>query len=391
MDNKSFCSFCSRMKRGIIYSTARKENYNVIALAQHLDDLAESFLMSAFHGGQLNTMKANYVIDAGDLRVIRPLIYARERQTQAFSEDAQLPVIPENCPACFEMPTQRFYFKQLLNNEEKNNPGVYKSLLSAMRPLISKNNTRDHPVSLALLINQLALKNFLTKLSLGLLSFLPLSFHHRLGELAGYLLFVFKNRNKHIAQVNIGICFTSLNDIDKQKLLKRTLKENGKTLIECFWLWRHPASALSALLGNVKNHNLLKRASKQGTIFVTPHFGSWEFIGLLTAANSDLLILYAPPKSEHIELLSCRGRSSTGGTVISTNELNAKHLIRHIKNGGSVGILPDQVPEGNGGVYSSFYGRQTYTSTLVCKLAKKITMPSSILLCLTKYKKFIEV
>ncbi len=199
--------------------------------------------------------------------------------------------------------------------------------------------------------------------------------HHRLGGFIGSLLFVFKNRNKHIAQVNISLCFANLNDADKQHLLKKTLQENGKTLIECFWLWRHPQKVLGALLGNIKNHDLLQRASKQGTIFVTPHFGSWEFIGLLTAANSDLLILYAPPKSEHITMLSCQGRSSTGGTVVSTNKLNAKHLMKHIKNGGSVGILPDQVPEGNGGVYSSFYGRQAYTSTLVCKLAKKLQCP----------------
>ena len=138
MSNNSYCAFCSRMKRGIMYSTARRENYNVLALAQHLDDLAESFLMSAFHGGKLNTMKAHYTNDAGDLRVIRPLIYARERQTQAFVENANLPVIPENCPACFDMPTQRFYFKNLLQSEEKNNPAVYKSLLSAMRPLMEK-------------------------------------------------------------------------------------------------------------------------------------------------------------------------------------------------------------------------------------------------------------
>ena len=143
MDNNSFCAFCSRMKRGIIYSTARNNNYNVIALAQHLDDLAESFMMSAFHGGKLNTMKANYVIDKGDLRVIRPLVYVRERQTQAFAESAGLPVISENCPACFDMPTQRFYFKQLLNNEEKSNPNVYKSLLSAMRPLMCKTSRSD--------------------------------------------------------------------------------------------------------------------------------------------------------------------------------------------------------------------------------------------------------
>ena len=78
------------MKRGIIYSTARKNEYNVIALAQHLDDLAESFMMSAFHGGKLNTMKANYIIDAGDLRVIRPLIYVRERQTRDFAQSCKV-------------------------------------------------------------------------------------------------------------------------------------------------------------------------------------------------------------------------------------------------------------------------------------------------------------
>ncbi len=219
----------------------------------------------------------------------------------------------------------------------------------------------------------------LTKLSLNLPSYLSLSTHHSLGKLIGSLLFIFKNRNKHIAQVNIDICFPHLSNIDKSQLLKNTLQENGKTLIECFWLWRHPQKVLGELLGSIKNQELLARASKQGTIFVTPHFGSWEFIGLLTAANSDLLILYAPPKSEHITMLSCQGRSSTGGTVISTSELNVKHLLKHIKSGGSVGILPDQVPDGNGGVYSSFFTRQTYTSTLVCKLAKKLQCP--VVLC----------
>ena len=53
MDNNSYCAFCSRMKRGLMYKTARENGYNVLALAQHLDDLAESFLMSAFHGGKL--------------------------------------------------------------------------------------------------------------------------------------------------------------------------------------------------------------------------------------------------------------------------------------------------------------------------------------------------
>ncbi len=137
-DNGSYCAFCSRMKRGIMYGTAREAGYNVLALAQHLDDLAESFLMSAFHGGKLNTMKAHYQIDAGDLRVIRPLVYVRETQTLAFAQDNALPVIMENCPACFEMPTQRQHMKELLQAEQRNNSRIYQNLLSAMRPLMSR-------------------------------------------------------------------------------------------------------------------------------------------------------------------------------------------------------------------------------------------------------------
>jgi len=140
MDNDSYCSWCARMKRGVMYTTARREGYNVLALAQHLDDLAESFLMSAFHGGQLRTMKANYTVREGDLRVIRPLIYARERQTADFAREAELPVIAENCPACFAMPTQRQHMKELLAREEAGNKHLFQSLLRAMAPLIAKDS-----------------------------------------------------------------------------------------------------------------------------------------------------------------------------------------------------------------------------------------------------------
>ncbi len=137
MKKDSFCSFCSRMKRGIMYSTARREGYNVLALGQHLDDLAESFLMSAFHGGQLRTMKANYTNQDGDIRIIRPMIYVRERQTIEFSKEVALPVIPDSCPACYAMPTEREHMKQLLAKEETHNSGLFSSLKSTLSPLYS--------------------------------------------------------------------------------------------------------------------------------------------------------------------------------------------------------------------------------------------------------------
>jgi len=111
MQKNSICAFCSRMKRGMIYNCARREGYNVIAMGQHLDDLAESFIMSTFHNGQLRTMKANYKIDAGDLRVIRPLVTCREVLFKEFSQKHSLPIIADNCPACFSAPKERHRIK----------------------------------------------------------------------------------------------------------------------------------------------------------------------------------------------------------------------------------------------------------------------------------------
>ena len=137
MGNASFCAFCSRMRRGLLYGAARREGCNVLALAQHLDALAETFMMSAMFGGRLRTMRAHYVNDDGDLRVIRPFVYVRERQTHAFAKCAGLPVIAENCPACFAMPMQRWNIKQKLAQWEGENRQLFASLLTAMRPLLT--------------------------------------------------------------------------------------------------------------------------------------------------------------------------------------------------------------------------------------------------------------
>ena len=68
--------------------------------------------------------------------MIRPLAYAREWQTAAFAEESILPVIPDSCPACFGMPTQRQHMKELLAAEEAQNSGMFKSLLTTMRPMM---------------------------------------------------------------------------------------------------------------------------------------------------------------------------------------------------------------------------------------------------------------
>jgi len=130
MRGDSYCSFCSRIKRGLMYKVARREGYNVLALGQHLDDLAESLMMSMCHNGKIQTMKAHYINDAKDLRIIRPLVYVRERQLADFAKNTDLPVIADSCPACYKIPTEREHFKQWLLDEEKRNKNLYKNLLS---------------------------------------------------------------------------------------------------------------------------------------------------------------------------------------------------------------------------------------------------------------------
>ena len=144
MQRDSICAFCSRMKRGILYSCARREGYNVLALGQHLDDLAESFVMSAFNNGRLRTMKAHYQIEAGDTRVIRPFAYVREHMTREYAQLTTMPVIADNCPGCFNAPTERAHIKQLLAAEEERTPAVFQNLLKSIRPLMENDVDMEH-------------------------------------------------------------------------------------------------------------------------------------------------------------------------------------------------------------------------------------------------------
>ncbi len=137
MRGNSYCAFCARIKRGLMYKVAREQGYDVLALGQHLDDLAQSLLMSIFHNGKLQTMKANYINDVGDVRIIRPLVYVREYQLSAFAIDANLPIIVDNCPACFAKPTEREYFKRWLNDEENRIANMYSNISHAIKPLLT--------------------------------------------------------------------------------------------------------------------------------------------------------------------------------------------------------------------------------------------------------------
>lgn len=131
-----YCSFCSRMRRGALYSKALEGGYNKIALAHHLDDAAESFMMNLTYNGALRSMPPLYKADNG-LWVIRPLIFVRERQIIDFIVKNNIYIAPDcNCPIMWQKddkrPFAREKTKQMLKEMEETNPQFFTSLKVAL-------------------------------------------------------------------------------------------------------------------------------------------------------------------------------------------------------------------------------------------------------------------
>ncbi len=132
--NSSFCSFFSRMRRGALYSYAKDNGYEKLALAHHLDDAVESFFMNFSYNGALRSMPPIYKA-ANGLEVIRPFIHIRERQLYEQAKEHNMPTLgDEACPAMrfdIKMPIARAKTKQMLLEMELENRELFVSLKTA--------------------------------------------------------------------------------------------------------------------------------------------------------------------------------------------------------------------------------------------------------------------
>ncbi len=131
-DNATYCGPCSRLRRGILYTTAERLSCNKIALGHHRDDALETLLLNLFYAGRLQAMPACYRTVDERFEVIRPLIECAEADIAAHSEARGYPIIPCNlCGAQDNL--KRDEVARLLSELEKKNPGLRQSMLSAIR------------------------------------------------------------------------------------------------------------------------------------------------------------------------------------------------------------------------------------------------------------------
>lgn len=130
-DNATYCSLCSRLRRGHLYRIAREEGCSALVLGHHREDALETFFMNLFHGGRLAAMPGRLINDAGDVTVLRPLVYCAEADLARLADGLAFPIIP--CDLCGSQDgLQRNAMKAMLADIETRMPGRKDTMIRAL-------------------------------------------------------------------------------------------------------------------------------------------------------------------------------------------------------------------------------------------------------------------
>lgn len=213
------------------------------------------------------------------------------------------------------------------------------------------------------------------KLLLRTTAWMPLPIAHKLGQFLGLLIYYLPNNARHVAKINIQLCFPDLNPAEQKQLLRDSLIESGKTLSEMGIMWLANSQSVLNLITSIEGEGTLKAAIQKnnGVLLAMPHIGSWELVNLYAANHYPVTSLYKPPHMSGLDNIIRESRQRTGATLVPTDTSGVRAVSKALKNGEVIVILPDQQPylHMKNGLFANFFGIPANSMTLLSKLADK--------------------
>jgi Kdo2-lipid IVA lauroyltransferase/acyltransferase len=218
---------------------------------------------------------------------------------------------------------------------------------------------------------------FLVALFVRWFAKLSLPANHRIGALLGRLAWRVAPRFRKMLAANIRV-YAKARRLDAKavrRLEGLAKRESGKGMTELAVVWTAPVERLYGLVKSCDGwaHVEAAQAAKRGIIFVTPHLGCYDIAGRYLESRLPVLALFRPPKLKWLEPIMQAGRERGEGKTAEANAGGVRALLRTLKSGGNIIVLPDQVPaaeQGGEGVWASFFGEPAYTMTLLPRLAR---------------------
>jgi len=207
---------------------------------------------------------------------------------------------------------------------------------------------------------------------LRLLGYLPLSVLHAAGSALGWLTYLSSPGYAARLRDNLLQSAVWADERDYQRILGANVGETGKAFAEVVAIWFRPHEEVVSWVRAVHGWDVVEAARKagRGIIVATPHLGCFEIIAQYLALRFPFTVLYRPPNYALLEPAMLQGRGRPRLHAASTDLGGVRTLLKALRRGEAIGILPDQVPGAGEGELADFFGRPAYTMTLVSKLAE---------------------
>lgn len=197
----------------------------------------------------------------------------------------------------------------------------------------------------------------------------PLPVLHFSGALLGRLFLFFSASFRTEAGRNLT---HALGRAPEPRLLRRVAEESGKQMLELPYVWLRPQDEVLGLVRRVEGAHWLEEARAQGAsvLLLTPHLGCFEMCAQYCSTHGPITVLFRPPRKADLAPLMEAGRARGQVQVAPADVSGVRRLVKSLRSGEMVGMLPDQAPKAGEGVWSPFFGRPAWTMTLAARLSE---------------------